>query len=136
MVFVVERRTTRFLPTKVYHIVPGRGLVYCDHEKIFPKLAKNSLLTKTLLPEKYPLYGMYKPMYSLVIWQCAYTCIYQQVLVMNSLRKPKRLTIRGDDEKEWMFLVKAGEDLRLDQRIEQVHVHMYEYTYIFCSALR
>ena len=78
---------------------------------------------------------MYKPMYSLVIWQCAYTCIYQQVLVMNSLRKPKRLTIRGDDEKEWMFLVKAGEDLRLDQRIEQVHVHVYEYAYIIqCNA--
>ena len=43
-----------------------------------------------------------------------------QVLVMNSIRKPKRLTIRGDDERDYMFLVKAGEDLRLDQRIEEV----------------
>ena len=33
---------------------------------------------------------------------------------------PKRITILGDDEKEYKFLVKGGEDLRLDQRIEQV----------------
>lgn len=39
---------------------------------------------------------------------------------MSSIRKPKRLIIRGDDEKDHMFLVKGGEDLRLDQRIEQV----------------
>lgn len=40
--------------------------------------------------------------------------------MLSSIRKPKRITIRGDDEKEYMFLVKGGEDLRLDQRIEQV----------------
>ena len=39
---------------------------------------------------------------------------------MSSLRKPKRITIRGDDEREYMFLIKGGEDLRVDQRIEQV----------------
>ena len=39
---------------------------------------------------------------------------------MSSIRKPKRLVIRGDDEGEHMFLVKAGEDLRMDQRIEEV----------------
>lgn len=41
---------------------------------------------------------------------------------MSSIRKPKRLTIRGDDEKDYLFLIKAGEDLRLDQRIEEVSV--------------
>lgn len=40
--------------------------------------------------------------------------------MLKSIRKPKRLIIRGDDEKDHMFLVKGGEDLRLDQRIEQV----------------
>lgn len=35
---------------------------------------------------------------------------------MGSLRKPKRLTIHGSDEREYSFLVKAGEDLRQDQR--------------------
>lgn len=39
-----------------------------------------------------------------------------QVSVMGSLRKPKRLTIHGSDEREYSFLVKAGEDLRQDQR--------------------
>ena len=39
---------------------------------------------------------------------------------MSSLRKPKRITIRGNDEKDYNFLVKGGEDLRQDQRIEQL----------------
>ena len=45
---------------------------------------------------------------------------------MSSIRKPKRITIRGNDEKEYMFLVKGGEDLRLDQRIEQLYCSMNE----------
>ena len=32
MVFVVERRTTKFLPTKQYRNVQGCGLVYGDNE--------------------------------------------------------------------------------------------------------
>ncbi|GAN09060.1 DNA-dependent protein kinase catalytic subunit isoform 1 [Mucor ambiguus] len=41
------------------------------------------------------------------------------LLVMHSMRRPKRVKIYGTDEKEYMFLVKGGEDLRLDERIEQ-----------------
>jgi DNA-dependent protein kinase catalytic subunit len=44
----------------------------------------------------------------------------EKVLIMSSMRKPKRLVIRGDDEREHMFLVKAGEDLRMDQRMEEL----------------
>ncbi|XP_078611931.1 DNA-dependent protein kinase catalytic subunit-like isoform X2 [Branchiostoma floridae x Branchiostoma japonicum] len=44
----------------------------------------------------------------------------QRVKVMGSLRKPKRITIRGDDERDRPFLVKGGEDLRQDQRIQQL----------------
>ncbi|XP_031440254.1 DNA-dependent protein kinase catalytic subunit [Clupea harengus] len=44
----------------------------------------------------------------------------ERVKVMTSLRRPKRLIIRGDDEKDYPFLVKGGEDLRQDQRIEQL----------------
>ncbi|KAI8329229.1 hypothetical protein BC941DRAFT_384857 [Chlamydoabsidia padenii] len=43
-----------------------------------------------------------------------------RILVMGSLRKPKRLRINGTDGNESMFLVKGGEDLRLDQRIQQL----------------
>ena len=42
------------------------------------------------------------------------------LLVMGSIRKPKRLKIRGSDEREYPFLVKGGEDLRQDERIQQI----------------
>ena len=55
---MVERQTMKFLPTKLYHIV-WRSHTYCTTTtKIFHELAKNSLLTKILSPEKYPLYGI------------------------------------------------------------------------------
>ncbi|KAM6216536.1 DNA-dependent protein kinase catalytic subunit isoform 2-T2 [Rhynchocyon petersi] len=44
----------------------------------------------------------------------------ERVKVMASIRKPKRIVIRGHDEREYPFLVKGGEDLRQDQRIEQL----------------
>ncbi|XP_065180580.1 DNA-dependent protein kinase catalytic subunit-like [Sycon ciliatum] len=50
----------------------------------------------------------------------------ERILILPSMRKPKRLTIRGNDEKDHMFLVKGGEDLRLDQRIEQLFTLMNE----------
>ena len=42
----------------------------------------------------------------------------EKLLVLHSLRLPKRITIRGHDENEYRFLVKGGEDIRQDQRIE------------------
>eukprot|EP00752_Nemacystus_decipiens_P003549 g3275.t1 len=42
------------------------------------------------------------------------------LLVMHSLRLPKRLIMHGDDERDHVFLVKGGEDLRVDQRVEQL----------------
>ncbi len=42
----------------------------------------------------------------------------EKMLVLQSLRLPKRLTIRGHDENDYRFLVKGGEDIRQDQRIE------------------
>ncbi|KAG2951098.1 hypothetical protein PC129_g2200 [Phytophthora cactorum] len=40
--------------------------------------------------------------------------------VLASKQLPKRLTVHCSDEKDYTFLVKGGEDLRLDQRIEQL----------------
>lgn len=37
---------------------------------------------------------------------------------MHSIRQPKRITIRGHDQREHNFLVKGGEDQRQDERIE------------------
>lgn len=39
---------------------------------------------------------------------------------MSSLRKPVKLTIIGNNAKEYPYLIKFGEDLRQDQRIEQL----------------
>ena len=41
-----------------------------------------------------------------------------ELLVMSSVRKPKRIKFFGSDGVERMFLVKGGEDLRNDERIE------------------
>lgn len=46
--------------------------------------------------------------------------LYFQIHVMKSLCKPVKLTIIGNDAKEYSFLVKYGEDLRQDQRVEQL----------------
>ena len=43
-----------------------------------------------------------------------------ELLVMASLRKPKRITAHCSDQQERRFLVKGGEDLRCDQRVQQV----------------
>ncbi|CAE8658406.1 unnamed protein product, partial [Polarella glacialis] len=43
-----------------------------------------------------------------------------QLLVMASKQKPKRLVVLGSDEQEHWFLVKGGEDVRLDERVEQL----------------
>ncbi|CAH0476370.1 unnamed protein product [Peronospora belbahrii] len=40
--------------------------------------------------------------------------------VLSSKQLPKRLVLHCSDEKDYTFLVKGGEDLRLDQRIEQL----------------
>lgn len=37
-----------------------------------------------------------------------------ETLVIQSIRKPKRLSMFGSDEKVYHMLVKGGEDLRLD----------------------
>ncbi|CAG8674821.1 9711_t:CDS:10, partial [Gigaspora margarita] len=58
-----------------------------------------------------------------------------KVLVLRSLRKPKRIVIIGTDGKEYPFLVKGGEDLRLDQRVQQLFTVMNELMRkdYFCS---
>jgi DNA-dependent protein kinase catalytic subunit len=48
----------------------------------------------------------------------------KEVLVMQSLRRPKRLTIYASDGTAKAFLVKGGEDLRLDERIQRIFCAM------------
>uniref|UniRef100_A0A0P4W3R0 non-specific serine/threonine protein kinase n=1 Tax=Scylla olivacea TaxID=85551 RepID=A0A0P4W3R0_SCYOL len=48
----------------------------------------------------------------------------ENVMPMQSLRVPLRIVIRGSDEKDHKYLVKWGEDLRTDQRMQQVFTLM------------
>jgi DNA-dependent protein kinase catalytic subunit len=41
-------------------------------------------------------------------------------LIMSSMRRPKRITLIGSLGVESMWLAKSGEDLRMDQRIQQL----------------
>lgn len=45
---------------------------------------------------------------------------YNELAVINSKQRPKKLIIIGSDGKEYLFLLKGKEDLRLDQRIMQL----------------
>nr|XP_031842428.1 DNA-dependent protein kinase catalytic subunit-like isoform X2 [Nomia melanderi] len=50
--------------------------------------------------------------------------IESSVKVMQSLRKPIQIIMVGNDAKEYPFLVKFGEDLRQDQRLQQLFTIM------------
>lgn len=48
-------------------------------------------------------------------------CFSNEIRVFNSLRKPINITMISDVGKRFDFIVKCGEDLRQDERIEQVY---------------
>ena len=43
--------------------------------------------------------------------------VKKMCLVLGSIRRPKKITVHGSNEKDYNLLVKGGEDLRLDQRV-------------------
>ncbi|KAL6426997.1 hypothetical protein ACFW04_009296 [Cataglyphis niger] len=47
-----------------------------------------------------------------------------RVVVMQSLRKPIRICMVGDNGKEYKFLVKFGEDLTIDRGLQQLYATM------------
>ncbi|XP_071521265.1 DNA-dependent protein kinase catalytic subunit-like [Panulirus ornatus] len=71
------------------------------------------------LPGQYS--GMSKP---LPEYHVKISSFDENLMLMPSLRIPMRIIVRGDDEKDHKFLVKWGEDLRTDQRMEQMFTLM------------
>lgn len=65
--------------------------------------------------------GMSKP---LPAYHVNISSFDEHVVPMFSLRIPLRIIIRGSDEKDHKYLVKWGEDLRTDQRMQQVFTLM------------
>ena len=52
--------------------------------------------------------------------------VNKTILILGSIRKPKRIEVHGTNEKSYYMLVKGGEDLRLDERIQQLFSLMNE----------
>ena len=46
--------------------------------------------------------------------------IKKDILVLASIKRPKRITAHGSNEKDYNLLIKGGEDQRLDERIQQL----------------
>lgn len=46
--------------------------------------------------------------------------IKKELLILGSVKRPKRITVHGSNEKDYHLLIKGGEDLRLDQRVQQL----------------
>ncbi len=40
--------------------------------------------------------------------------VRKTILILGSIRRPKRITVHGSNEKDYHLLIKGGEDLRLD----------------------
>ncbi|CAH1737387.1 unnamed protein product [Aphis gossypii] len=49
------------------------------------------------------------------------TSFKPNVRIIFSMRNPIKITMNGNDGKKYSFLIKFGEDLRQDQRIQQLH---------------
>ena len=50
-----------------------------------------------------------------------------EVRVLESIRKPRKICILGSDEREYSFLLKGGEDLRQDDRLMKVFKLMNKF---------
>ena len=50
----------------------------------------------------------------------------QHLTVLPSIRKPKKIKIFGNNEKSYSYLIKGSEDLRLDERIQEIFKVMNE----------
>jgi DNA-dependent protein kinase catalytic subunit len=46
--------------------------------------------------------------------------IHTQLVVQPSIRRPKKITFGGTNGRDYHFLVKGGEDLRIDERIQYI----------------
>ncbi|CAG2250822.1 PRKDC [Mytilus edulis] len=113
---------------KKKELIPPRSLVdYCEWMADFSGSTQGRRLE---IPGQYN--GESKPMPEYHVKVVGFD---PRILVMSSIRKPKRLTIRGNDEKDYNYLVKGGEDLRQDQRIEQLF-HLMNQVFVNNPACR
>jgi FKBP12-rapamycin complex-associated protein len=54
--------------------------------------------------------------------------IERDLVVLQSKQKPRQMKIIGSDGNSYLFLLKANEDMRLDQRVMQIFLFMNSIT--------
>ena len=76
----------------------------------------------TLLHSNIEIPGQYRNTKSMPLpnGHAAIAYVEESMLILSSMRAPKRLTFYGSDSVEYRFLAKSDEDLRNDQRVQQV----------------
>ena len=109
----------------IYKINEKVGIQVTAIEAGYNKLSNFSLFFELYGASDIPRFGLMTEQYKLGEEPIKEMKVFiesfdQSILTLVSLRKPKRLTMFANNEKKYHVLVKGGEDLRLDQRIEQI----------------
>ncbi|VEN60084.1 unnamed protein product [Callosobruchus maculatus] len=86
-----------------------------DYSPWLTEFSANKLNVELEIPGQYDGQSKPLPQYHVKI-----SGFSPEVTVMSSNKKPIKITILGMDTKEYPFLIKFGEDIRQDQRIEQL----------------
>jgi serine/threonine-protein kinase mTOR len=81
--------------------------------KIYLKNVAPFLLTSQKYRSTIP--GLYAPAKDCV----RVTGFANELMILQSKQRPRKLTVLGSDGKEYNFLLKGREDLRLDERVMQ-----------------
>ena len=99
----------------IYRILGELRLSLKEVKKIY--LEETSPLLMKMKNTSVCLPGSYKPSSPSNILIHSFR---NELRVLISKQRPKKLIIEGNDGKEYVFLLKGKEDLRLDQRIMQL----------------
>jgi FKBP12-rapamycin complex-associated protein len=81
--------------------------------KVYLKNVAPFLVTSKKYKSTIP--GLYEPFKECV----KITGFKNELSILQSKQRPRKLTVYGDDGKEYNFLLKGREDLRLDERVMQ-----------------
>ncbi|XP_044756993.1 DNA-dependent protein kinase catalytic subunit-like isoform X2 [Coccinella septempunctata] len=103
------------LSIKLKNMGKPKSLLLKDCSPWLANFSSTEVQMEFEIPGQYNGKTMPLPQYHIKIYK-----FHPEVSVMNSLRKPIKFTILGNNTKEYSYLVKFGEDIRQDQRIEQL----------------
>jgi hypothetical protein len=104
--------------------VTGKMYKSKEYHKLYKgsKMPIESSYLINLLHSNIEIPGQYRNMKNMPLPNSHATIasVDESMFILGSMRAPKRLKFYGSDSVEYMFLAKSGEDLRNDQRVQQV----------------